>query len=195
MLVVLAAFVAVAKRSSNPLLPLYIPWNRNRAPGLLGSMMVGAVLIGGTLYLTFYLQILLGMSPFVSGLASVPLTVAITIAAGISTQLSIRVGPNIPMAVGPLIAAAGLLLLARIEVDGSYWAHVLPALFTTIYVAAKSGFTERDPSGGPLEVEVSGYVHLFVWAAVLLAIICPVVLALVRADRHDLPAEGAVGTH
>lgn len=240
----LAAFVVVEKRSSHPLLPLYIPWDRNRAPGLIGSVMVGAVLIGGTLYLTFYLQIVLGMSPFVSGVASLPLTLAITVAAGVAAQVSTRIGPKLPMAVGPVVAAAGLvLMLTRIDVDSSYWTVVLPALlvlgfgiglmiapmqnvalvgvrdhdagaasalvnatmqiggalgtalFTTIYVAAKSSYAEANPAAHPFSVEISGYAHVFGWAAVLLVIICPIVLALVKAKKDDLPAEGAVGVH
>ncbi|MFF0817301.1 MFS transporter [Rhodococcus sp. NPDC003318] len=128
----LAAFVAVEKRSSHPLLPLHIPWDRNRAPGLIGSVVVGSVLIGGTLYLTFYLQVALGMSPFVSGVASLPLTVAITIAARVAAQVSTRVGPKIPMAVGPVVAAAGLVpMLTRIDVDSSYRTVVLPALLVS----------------------------------------------------------------
>ncbi|MFE3543761.1 MFS transporter [Nocardia sp. NPDC059177] len=242
-LAALAAFVFVERRATNPLLPLYIPWNTNRAPALLGSVAMGAVLIGGTLYLTFYLQIVLGMSPFVSGAAALPLTVAITLAAGIATQLSVRVGPKLPMAVGPLVAAVGLLLLTRIEVDSSYATRVLPALivlglglglliapmqnmalvgvrdqdagaasalvnatmqvggalgtalFTTIYVAAKSGYAGSHPGAHPFATEVSGYIDVFTWAAVLLALISPIVVLLVRADKDSLPAEGAVGLH
>ncbi|MFD1815141.1 MFS transporter [Rhodococcus gannanensis] len=242
-LLALAAFVVVEQRSSHPLLPLYVPWDRNRAPGLVGSMMVGAALIGGTLYLTFYLQIVLGMSPFVSGAASLPLTAAITVAAGIAAQLMTRVGPKVPMTIGPVVAALGLILLTRIDVGSSYVAAVLPglivlglglglvlvpaqnialvgvedhdagaasalvnatmqiggalgtALFTTIYVSAKSSFAGTNPDAHPFAVEVAGYTDVFLWAAALLAVVCPIVLALVRARKADMPAEGAVGMH
>ncbi|MGW4480454.1 MFS transporter [Rhodococcus triatomae] len=243
-LLALGAFVAVEKRSSHPLLPLYIPWDRNRAPGLIGSLVIGSVLIGGTLYLTFYLQIVLGMSPFVSGVASLPLTVAITVAAGVAAQASTRIGPKVPMAVGPVVAAAGLvLMLTRIDVDSSYWTVVLPALlvlgfgiglmiapmqnvalvgvrdhdagaasalvnaamqiggalgtalFTTIYVSAKSSYSTSNPAAQPFSVEVSGYAHVFGWAAVFLVIVSPIVMALVRVTKDELPAEGAVGVH
>ncbi|MFD4292206.1 MFS transporter [Rhodococcus sp. NPDC058532] len=250
-LVALVVFVVVEKRSANPLLPMSVPWHRNRGPSFLASVMVGAALLGGTLYLTFYLQIVLGYSPFVSGVASLPLSVAITIAAAVAAQLSTGVGPKLPMTTGPVVAAAGLLLLSRIEVHSSYWTAVLPgllvlgaglgllmvpmqnlalvgvrdhdagaasalvnatmqiggalgtALFTTIYVSAKTVFAADSPAstdpGALREValgaEVAGYSQVFVWAAVLLLVIAPIVAILVRATKSDLPDTAPVGVH
>ncbi|TQF69420.1 MFS transporter [Rhodococcus spelaei] len=280
-LVALALFVLAEKRTANPLLPLTVPWHRDRGAALIGSTLVGAALLGGTLYLTFYLQIVLGFSPVMAGVGSLPMAFFIVIASTVAAQLSTRIGPKPLMLVGPVLAAVGLLLLTRIGVDTSYWTHVFPglaifglglgllmvpmqnlaligvkdhdagaasalvnatiqiggalgtALFTTIYVSAKTAFTSNNaaptpPEGIPADVlaagqapsaeqlamlpapvqdfvesmkhylfsaEVSGYAHAFAWAAALIAVICPLVIVLVRAKKGDLPSEGAVGMH
>ncbi|WP_305092573.1 hypothetical protein [Prescottella sp. R16] len=171
--IALVLFVLVEKRAANPLLPMSVPWHRNRGPSFLASVTVGAALLGGTLYLTFYLQIVLGFSPFVAGLAA---------------QLSTRVGPKLPMTVGPVVAAAGLLLLSRIEVHGSYWTGVLPGL---LVFGAGLGLLMVPMQN----VALVGYSQVFLWSAALIVVIAPVVAALVRAEKHDLPTEGAVGAH
>ncbi|MFE3290770.1 MFS transporter [Rhodococcus sp. NPDC059234] len=129
-LVALALFVLVEKRSANPLLPLTVPWHRDRGTAFIGSMLVGSALLGGTLYLTFYLQIVLGFSPVEAGFGSLPMAAFIVMAAGVSANLSTRIGPKPLMVVGPVVAAFGLLLLTRIGVDTSYWTHVFPGLAT-----------------------------------------------------------------
>ena len=127
-LVFLALFVLVEARSRNPLLPLSVPWHRDRGAALIGSLLVGSALIGGMLYVTFYLQIVLGFTPVAAGFGSVPSACATILAAGFASQAVTRLGPKPLMVAGPLISAIGLLLLTRIEVDSSYWTHVLPGL-------------------------------------------------------------------
>ncbi|MGW0043779.1 MFS transporter [Rhodococcus sp. NPDC003348] len=124
----LAVFVVVESRTRNPLLPLAVPWHRDRGGALIGSLLVGAALIGGMLYLTFYLQIVLGFSPIMGGLGAVPMAGGTIVAAGVAAQLTTRIGPKPLMVAGPVIAAIGLFLLTRIEVDSSYWTHVFPGL-------------------------------------------------------------------
>lgn len=204
-LALLAAFVVVEARSRNPLLPLSVPWHRDRGAALLGSLLIGAALMGGMLYLTFYLQIVLGFSPVMAGFGASAMAAFTILSAGVASQLAPRVGPKPLMVAGPLIAAAGLFLLTFIEVDNSYWTHVFPglavfgfgmgllmlpmqnlallgvperdagaasalvnaalqiggalgtALFTTIYVSAKSSFTSDNlapvpPAGVPADM-------------------------------------------
>ncbi len=127
-LVFLAIFVVVESRSKNPLLPLSVPWHRDRGAALIGSMLVGAALLGGTLYLTFYLQIVLGFSPVMAGVGSLPMAFFIVLASTIAAQLSTKIGPKPLMVAGPLVAAVGLLMLTQIEVHSSYWTHVFPGL-------------------------------------------------------------------
>ncbi|KQU07086.1 Puromycin resistance protein pur8 [Rhodococcus sp. Leaf7] len=127
-LALVVAFGYVEARSDNPLLPLSVLFHRDRGPAFFASMMVGAILVGATLFLTFYFQIVLQYSPIMAGLASMPITAGIFVTAGIASALLPRFGPKPLMSVGPVIAAVGLLLLTRIGVDSSYWASVFPAL-------------------------------------------------------------------
>ncbi len=124
----LALFVWIESRVAQPLLPLRVVLNRVRGGAFLIQAVVGNVLLGSTLYLTFYFQLVLGMEPLVSGLANVAMTVVILICVPILTKLLPRVGPRPLMIAGPLISAAGLFLLVRITVDGNYWVQVLPSL-------------------------------------------------------------------
>jgi EmrB/QacA subfamily drug resistance transporter len=150
----LALFILVESRAAHPLLPLRIITDRARAGAYVSSIAVGAALLGALLYLTLYFQIVLGLSPLHSGLASLPMTAAIIICAGVVSRLLPRVGPRILMTVGPLIAAAGLLLLSRITVGGSYVLEVLPGqillgvglalIFVPLQNVALLGIEPRD---------------------------------------------------
>ncbi|WP_235825345.1 MFS transporter [Agromyces badenianii] len=85
-------------------------------------------MIGATVYLTFHLQIVLGFSPLMAGLASLPLTIVISLVAPLATRFLSRVGARPLMIGGPLFAAAGLFFLSFITVGGNYLVQVLPAL-------------------------------------------------------------------
>ncbi|RWZ68325.1 MFS transporter [Labedella populi] len=124
----LGLFVWIESRVAQPLLPLRVILHRVRGGAFLMQAVAGSVMIGGTLYLTFHLQIVLGFSPLLAGLASLPLTVAIAVVAPIATKLLPAIGPRPLMIAGPLVGAVGLLLLSRITPDGAYLTEVLPGL-------------------------------------------------------------------
>ena len=79
-------------------------------------------------FLTLYMQNVLGYSAIQTGAAYLPLTFAIGIAAGISSQLLSRVGTRPVIVAGALIAAGGLYWLSRIPVHGSYLTDLLPGM-------------------------------------------------------------------
>jgi MFS family permease len=79
-------------------------------------------------YLTLYMQNVLGYSAIQTGAAYLPLTFAIGIAAGISSQLLARVGTRPVIVVGAVISAAGMYWLSRIPVHGSYVNDLLPGM-------------------------------------------------------------------
>ncbi|MHA6757187.1 MFS transporter [Streptacidiphilus sp. PAMC 29251] len=127
--VLLAVFVLVQVRSKSPLLPLRVVLDRNRGGAYLtlGISVVG--MLGAFLFLTYYLQEVLGYSPLLSGLAFLPMVVGMV--AG-STQVAVRllprIAPRLLMAPGAFLAACAMLLLTQISAAGSYTTHVLPAL-------------------------------------------------------------------
>jgi EmrB/QacA subfamily drug resistance transporter len=151
---IMVAFVWWESRAKNPLLPLRVVADRTRGGAYLTSVMVGAALLGGLLYLTLHFQIVLGMSPLVSGLASLPMALTIMLTAPQVARLLPKVGPRILMTVGPLIAASGLLWFSRVTVDGAYVVQVLPGqillgiglacVFVPMQNVALSGIEPRD---------------------------------------------------
>ncbi|WP_446215365.1 MFS transporter [Micromonospora sp. IBHARD004] len=126
-LVLLAAFVLIELRSSHPLLPLRILLDRNRGGAYLASTLIGAGLFGAFLFLTFYFQVVLGYTPVEAGLASLPVTAGVLVAAGVASQLLPRLGAKPLMVAGAVLAAAAMLSLTQIDVDTSFVSHLLPA--------------------------------------------------------------------
>jgi EmrB/QacA subfamily drug resistance transporter len=125
--VLLVAFVVVELRSANPLLPLRIVLDRNRGGAFLASTLTGAGLFGAFLFITFYFQAVLHYTPLKAGLASLPVTAGVLIAAAVASQLVPKLGPKVPMVIGGVTAAAGMLYLTQIGMSTSFATHVLPA--------------------------------------------------------------------
>ncbi|MFI9639699.1 MFS transporter [Micromonospora sp. NPDC051925] len=123
----LAAFAVIEKRSSHPLLPLRILLDRNRGGAFLASTLIGAGLFGAFLFLTFYFQVVLRYTPVKAGLASLPITLGVLIAAGVASQLLPRLGAKPLMVTGAVLAAGGMLSLTQIGLDTSFVTHLLPA--------------------------------------------------------------------
>ncbi|WUG41638.1 MFS transporter [Kitasatospora sp. NBC_00458] len=124
----LAVFVLVEKRTPHALLPLHIVAERNRGGGALsvGLAMVG--MFGLFLFLTYYLQVIKGFSPVMSGVSFLPMTAAIVIAStAISARLMTRVPSRNLIGPGLLLAAAGMAWLTQMKVDSPWVGMVLPA--------------------------------------------------------------------
>jgi EmrB/QacA subfamily drug resistance transporter len=127
--VLLAVFLAIEARVRSPLVPLRLFRLRNIAV----SNMVG-VLWAGAMFAWFfisalYLQLVLGYSPLQVGLAFLPGNLVMgAMSIGLSARLVLRFGIRPPLGAGLLLAAVGLLLLARAPVDGSFAIDVLPSM-------------------------------------------------------------------
>ena len=137
-LALLVVFVLIERRVRNPLLPLRIVQDRNRGGAYIVSMLVGAGLFGAFLFLTIYLQNVLGYTPLKAGFASLPVTVGVLISATLASNLLPRVGPKPLMVAGPILAAVGMISLRFIDLDTSFWAHLMPA---QILLGLGLGFT------------------------------------------------------
>jgi MFS family permease len=137
-LALLVAFVAVERRAPHPLLPLRVVTDRTRAAAFAVQGLVGAVGLGAMVFLAFHLQVVMGLSPMQAGTGTLPFTVALMAAVPFAVRMVDRVGPRRQMVIGPLISAAGLVLLSRVTADGGYWMQVLPGL---VLMGAGMGFT------------------------------------------------------
>ncbi|MGH2950896.1 MAG: MFS transporter, partial [Solirubrobacterales bacterium] len=124
----LAAFIWWESRTRAPMLPLGLFRIRNFAMVNMATLCVYGGLIGATFFLTLYLQQVIGYSPFEAGLATTPVTIVMFALSGRFGALAGRIGPRVPLTAGPMVGAAGLALLIRLERGGDYLVDVLPAM-------------------------------------------------------------------
>ncbi len=130
--VFMAAFIYWQTKSEHPLLPLRVVLDRIRAGSYLAIFLSGAGMFAVFLFLTYYMQLILGYSPIMTGLAFMPMVFGIVTAATLSTAVLLpRVGPRVLIVSGMVIAAIGMTLLAQISVDSTYAVHILPGLVVT----------------------------------------------------------------
>jgi len=134
----LATFLVLEMRLRNPLIRLGIFRMRSLTSSNLVMLLVAAGMFAMFFFASLYVQEILGYSPLTAGLAFLPVTAGIIAGAGLSQQLIKQVGVRIVGVGGMALAAAGLLLLSRVPVAGSYAADLLPGLMT---MAVGMGFT------------------------------------------------------
>jgi EmrB/QacA subfamily drug resistance transporter len=136
----LAAFLALEARLANPILPLRIL----RLRGLTTSSAVRALLATGMFSSFFlgalYLEHVLGYGAIGTGLAFLPLTLAVgLLSTGITARLVRRYGPKRTLVPGLLAIVAGLALLARAGEHAGYFPGLFAA-FALIGLGAGSSF-------------------------------------------------------
>ncbi|MGW9205927.1 MFS transporter [Embleya sp. NPDC055664] len=152
--VLLALFISIERNSRQPITPLKMFADRNRA-GTYGIMLcLAAAIFGMFFFLTLWVQDVLGFSPLRTGLAFLPISAVIALGAGFASQLLPRYGPKPFMVVGALLAAAGLGWLTRTDVHSTYLGSILgPTLvfgvgmgmqFVSLTLMAVSGVRARD---------------------------------------------------
>jgi EmrB/QacA subfamily drug resistance transporter len=152
--VLLASFVVIENRTAQPLLPTRVFTERNRAGAFLVALLSGLALFGMFLFLVYYMQGTLHYSAVKSGLAFLPFSAGIVVAAGIASNLLPRIGPR-PLMVGGMVGAAiGMAWFTRITVDSNFATHVLPAeivmslgmgfAFVALSSTALIGVEDRD---------------------------------------------------
>jgi EmrB/QacA subfamily drug resistance transporter len=124
----LVAFLLVERRSDNPMMPLGIFSSRQFSAANLVTFVVYAALGGFFFLLVAFLQISLGYSPIAAGAASLPVTALMLLFSARSGALAQSIGARIPLTVGPIVIAVGLLLMLRIDPGDSYVTSVLPAV-------------------------------------------------------------------
>jgi EmrB/QacA subfamily drug resistance transporter len=124
----LVAFVLTERHSGHPMLPLGVFSSRAFSGANLVTFLVYAANGGVFFLVVLNLQVVSGYSPLASGIALLPVTALMLVLSARAGALAQRIGPRIPMTVGPLVCAIALLMMSRIGADASYWRHVLPAV-------------------------------------------------------------------
>ena len=126
--VALGAFIGIERSSRHPMLPLSIFSSRQFASANLVTLAVYGGMSGMFFLLVIFLQQVGGYSPLAAGAALIPVTALMLMLSARAGVFAERTGPRLPMTVGPLLMAAGLLLMARFGAGLSYMAAVLPAV-------------------------------------------------------------------
>ncbi|WP_040407112.1 MFS transporter [Amycolatopsis nigrescens] len=124
----MAAFVRLQLRSAAPLVPPELFRDRTFTVSNALTFVVYAALGGVMMLMVMQLQVSLGYSPTAAGLAGLPITLIMLVFSGRSGGLAQRIGPRLQLVTGPLLIAAGMLLLLRVGPGASYLGSVLPAV-------------------------------------------------------------------
>jgi predicted MFS family arabinose efflux permease len=163
--IMLAAFVAIEKRASQPITPLRLFASRKRVGAYAARLLMVGAMFGMFFYLTQFLQGAEGYSALKAGLSFLPVTVTIFAMVKVVPRLLGRIGPEQTLVGGLVLALAGLLWLSRISTTTDYWTGVaLPMLligagmglaFTPLTQAAIAGVDHHDAGAA------SGLVNVF----------------------------------
>jgi EmrB/QacA subfamily drug resistance transporter len=125
--VLLAAFAVVEGRVSDPLMPLRLLRMRNLSTASVIGVLWAAAMFACFFLTTLYLQLVLGYSPLLTGLAFLPMNLIMAgLSAGLAARLVTWFGVRLPLVSGLFLAAAGLGLMGRAPVGGHFLTDVLP---------------------------------------------------------------------
>ncbi len=123
----LVAFVVIEMHSMHPMLPLGIFRSRQFSGANLTTLTMYGGLGGATFLVVLQLQIVLGFSALQAGATLLPLSLFLLLFSAGMGRLSVRIGPRLPMTVGPLVAAAGMAWFATVGAHTSFVPTILGA--------------------------------------------------------------------
>jgi EmrB/QacA subfamily drug resistance transporter len=124
----LVAFVAYELRTAMPMLPLRLFRLRNFSVTNVETLLVYGGLSGLSTFLTLYLIEFAGFSALHAGLSLLPVTITMFFLSPRTGRLSMRYGPRLFMALGPIAAGAAVLAYTRLPQHLDYWVDILPAM-------------------------------------------------------------------
>src|SRR3954462_15077227 len=154
-LALIGVFLFIEGRlSARPLMPLDVWKSRTLAGANIVVFFLGASIFAMWYFVSLYLQLVLGYSAIEAGLAFLPMTIAIIVGSTLAGRSAVRVGAGKLLTFGMGLAAIGMLLFARVAVDGHYLSDVMaPALivavglglsFVPVTIAAVAGVEPRQ---------------------------------------------------
>jgi EmrB/QacA subfamily drug resistance transporter len=150
----LAVFLSIETRISQPITPLHMFADRNRAGTYAMMLALAAAMFGMFFFLTLFVQDVLGYSPLRAGIAFLPITAALVVTSQFAARSLPRLGPRRLMVTGTVLAVAGLALLTRVSVDSGYADGILipmllfglgmGLLFVPLTIIAVSGVPQHE---------------------------------------------------
>jgi EmrB/QacA subfamily drug resistance transporter len=187
----LVAFVLVERRSPHPLVPPTLFRNRTFSAANAATVLIYGAMGAVFLLLVLQLQIVAGFPPVAAGAALLPVTALMILFSARAGALAGRIGPRLPMTIGPLVSAAGLLLLLRVDSTTSWLVDLLPAMLVfgaglTLTVAPLTA-TVLDSAPDRYAGAASGVNNAVARAAGLLAVAVVPGLAGIGGDDYTDP--------
>jgi EmrB/QacA subfamily drug resistance transporter len=184
----MVGFVVNELRCKNPLFPLSIFHIKGLAAADATQVIAQAGFLSLFFFITLYMQTVLRMSPIEAGAAYIPVTIAVGISSGISTQLLPRTGSRPLIVAGTLTGAAGVFLLSRIGADGSYVSDVLPGLVVMAFGLGAVFVGVQNAANAGVPAEQAGLAAALISASATLggALGLAILSAIASSRTHHL---------
>jgi EmrB/QacA subfamily drug resistance transporter len=124
------AFIFVERRAHDPIVPLSLFRSRTFTGANILTLLLYGALSAATFLLPFNLIQVQHYSPAKAGAAFLPFVVTMSLLSRFTGALADRIGPRLPLIVGPIVAGAGFALMAMPGIGGSYWTTFFPGIAT-----------------------------------------------------------------
>ena len=197
--VLLVLFALWQARAPQPLLPLHIVTDRNRAGAYLAMLLSGAGMFGILLFVNYYLQQNLGYSPVITGLAFLPMVAMIMIFTNLANVVLMpRTGPRPLVAAGMLLGGTAAALLTRLGLNSGYAAGILPSIlligaglgfiFAPVADTGTSGVPPRDTGVASATVNTGNQLGGSIGTSLLNTIFAGAITAYIAASAHGRPS-------
>lgn len=122
------AFIVVERRANDPIVPMSLFRSRTFTGANVLTLLLYGALSAATFLLPFNLIQVQHYSPAEAGAAFLPFVVTMSLLSRWTGALADRIGPRLPLMVGPILAGAGFALMARPGIGGSYWTTFFPPI-------------------------------------------------------------------
>jgi EmrB/QacA subfamily drug resistance transporter len=192
--ILLAVFLSIETRIRQPITPLHLFRDRNRAGSYVIMLALAAAMFGQFFFLTLFVQDVLGYSPLRAGIAFLPITAAIVLTSQFAARSLPRIGPRRLMTAGALLAATGLAWLTQVSVTSGYVDGILGPmllfglgmglLFVPLTIVAVSGVAPQEAGAASSLLNVSQQVGGSLGLSIL-------VTAFGTASRHEAATQVA----
>jgi EmrB/QacA subfamily drug resistance transporter len=204
--VLLTSFVLIEQWIPHPLLPLRIVRSRARAGAYASIMLAGAGIFGVFLFLTYFMQDNLHLSPLTTGAAFMPMTALIILTSTTAqTKLVPVIGAKPLLIAGMTLGLISMLLLTRLTPSSSYATHILPsllilgvgmgAIFAPAYGTATVNVDPRDAGVASAMVNTSQQVGGSIGTSLLSTLFASSAASYLVSHHHGRGVAAAAAVH
>jgi len=204
--VLLVSFVLLEQRVANPLLPLHIIWDRARGGAYASILLAGSALFGVFLFLTYFMQDNLRLSPLTTGVAFLPMTALLVVTSTtVQTKIVPRIGAKPVIIVGMILGLVAMLLLTRLTPSSSYAGDILPSLmilglgmgtiFAPAFGTATLGVDRREAGVASAMVNTSQQLGGSIGTSLLSTLFASSAASYLSSHRHSAGVKTAAMVH